>query len=75
VDSMVSGPGTFRKEIEGKTLELNAFTRELTELCRKHAVGIEGGQVWEMDMADTDHLADRWAMYAIDGEGNLVRTF
>jgi hypothetical protein len=67
--------GVVYKESDGETLRIDDFTRELTELCRKHAVGIEGGQVWEMDMADTDHLADRWAMYAIDGEGNLVRTF
>jgi hypothetical protein len=67
--------GVVYKESDGETLRIDDFTRELTELCRKHAVGIEGGQVWEMDMADTDHLADRWAMYAVDGEGNLVRTF
>jgi hypothetical protein len=51
------------------------FTRELTDLCRKHGVGIEGGHVWEMDSKDTGPDADINPEYAINEEGYLVRTF
>ena len=55
--------------------ERTDFTRELTELCRRHAVGIEGGRVWGMDAAWKAPDADASAEYAIDADGGLVRTF
>ena len=43
------------------------FTRELTELCRKHRLGIEGGAVYVMEHEDYPHV------YALDAESKLVR--
>jgi hypothetical protein len=51
------------------------FTRELTDLCRRHGIGIEGGHIWEMDTKDTGPDADANAEYAINEDGYLVRTF
>jgi len=47
-------------------LELTAFTRELSDLCRKHSVGLEGATLFEMQT--DDYKFD----YHIDDDSKLL---
>lgn len=54
---------------------LNDFTRELTDLCRKHGVAIYGGQLIPMNMDWHGPDAEKWEQYALNEDDFLVKGF
>jgi hypothetical protein len=54
---------------------VNDFTRELTELCRRHGVAIDGGWLVPLDMEWKGPDAEKWEQYAINEDDGLVRGF
>jgi hypothetical protein len=55
------------EDLKMDKVDWEAFCRELTELCNKHRIGIEGGTPFIMENDDFD------AVYTIDEAGNLTR--
>jgi FPC/CPF motif-containing protein YcgG len=51
------------------------FTRELTDLCRKHAVAIDGGRLESLDLNWNGPDAEKWEQYALNEDDFLVRGF
>lgn len=43
------------------------FVEELSDVCRKYGLGIEGGQVYVMENEDYPHN------YIVDGDDKLIR--
>ena len=54
---------------------LNDFTRDLTELCRKHGIAISGAQIEPIDLDWNGADAEKWEQYAINEDDFLVRGF
>lgn len=54
---------------------VNEFTRDLTELSRKHGLAIVGGYVVSLDMAWNGPDAEKWEQYALNEDDFLVRGF
>lgn len=55
--------------------QTNDFTRELTELCRKHGVAVVGGRIEQIDLDWKEPDAEQWEQYAVNEDDFLVRGF
>jgi hypothetical protein len=66
-----------RDEVPPAT-DLEKFADELTLLCRRHRVGIEGGQIWHFDPQHDDPrdpAADREKWYFVGYDGGLYTEY
>jgi hypothetical protein len=54
---------------------LNAFTHDLTALCGKYGVAIEGGRLELINIHWNNVDAEKWEQYAINEDDFLVRGF
>ena len=59
----------------GRYRQTNDFTRELTDLCRKHGIAISGARIERLDLDWKGPDAEQWEQYAVNEDDFLMRGF